>query len=83
MVYDQAFGLIPVLINNNHYQFLLIQHQGGHWGFPKGHAEAGESPVQSACREFEEETGITQYEVNEGVSLIEQYQFEVRGTQVD
>ena len=83
MVYDQAFGLIPVLINNNHYQFLLIQHQGGHWGFPKGHAEAGESPAQSACREFEEETGITQYEVNEGVSLIEQYQFEVRGTQVD
>ena len=37
--------------------FLLIQHQAGHWAFPKGHANPGESPAETARREFAEETG--------------------------
>lgn len=72
---DAAFGIIPILPQPDGYQFLLIQHWGGHWGFPKGHAEAGETPIVAACREFEEETGVTAYEVIESVSFVEQYRF--------
>ncbi len=36
---------------------LLVQHKPGHWSFPKGHVEAGESDRQTAIREVEEETG--------------------------
>lgn len=31
---------------------------GDHWGFPKGHAEKGESPQETAERELYEETGM-------------------------
>ena len=57
------------------HQFLLIQHQAGHWGFPKGHAEPGEAPLETACREFEEETGIRDYQVSESLPLVEVYRF--------
>ncbi len=30
----------------------------GYWGFPKGHLEEGESPLQAAIREVHEETGF-------------------------
>lgn len=40
-------------------QLLLIKHkQGGHWSFPKGHVEPGETEVQTALREVKEETGL-------------------------
>jgi len=40
-------------------EYLLIQHSdGGHWAFPKGRMEEGESEKQTAVRETEEETGI-------------------------
>ncbi len=32
------------------------------WDIPKGHVEAGESPIEAAMRECEEETGFTQYD---------------------
>ena len=38
---------------------LLIRHRkGGHWSFPKGHVEEGESERQTALREVCEETGL-------------------------
>lgn len=40
-------------------QYLLARHNGGHWSFPKGHVEQGETEVQTARREILEETGLT------------------------
>jgi 8-oxo-dGTP pyrophosphatase MutT (NUDIX family) len=31
---------------------------GRHWGFPKGHVEPGETPLQAALREISEECGL-------------------------
>lgn len=76
---DEAFGIVPILPSQTVYQFLLIQHNAGHWGFPKGHADPGESAVQAACREFLEETGISDYVLIEGVSFSEQYPFTRHG----
>ena len=37
----------------------MIKHVvGGHWSFPKGHVEPGETEEQTALREIKEETGI-------------------------
>ena len=72
---DEAFGIVPILQTDGAYQFLLIQHNAGHWGFPKGHADPGESALQAACREFTEETGIVEYRLLEGASFSEQYMF--------
>ena len=39
--------------------FLLICHvDGGHWAFPKGHMEPGETEEETAKREIREETGL-------------------------
>ncbi len=37
---------------------LLIQQIEGHWGFPKGHMEAGETEIETAIREVKEETNL-------------------------
>lgn len=73
---DRSFGLIPIYHDQGVDQFLLIQHQAGHWGFPKGHAEADESAIHAAQREFEEETGIQDYQIIDAVrQFTESYQF--------
>lgn len=38
-------------------KYLLIRHNLGHWGFPKGHVEEGETEQETAKREVQEETG--------------------------
>lgn len=80
---DTAFGIIPILRDAEGDRFLLIQHHSGHWGFPKGHADPGETAIAAACREFEEETGITAYEVLGNISFSEQYRFNQRGQTVE
>ncbi|MFM7424788.1 MAG: bis(5'-nucleosyl)-tetraphosphatase [Elainella sp.] len=75
---DCAFGIVPLAGASETEpapQFLLIQHQAGHWGFPKGHAEAGETPIVAACREFEEETGIRAYRLLDETAFSESYRF--------
>ena len=75
VITDAAFGIVPIAIAAGRYQFLLIQHHAGHWGFPKGHADPGETAIATACREFVEETGITDYTLISDRSFQEQYQF--------
>lgn len=38
--------------------YLLLQYRGGHWDFPKGKIDPGETKEQAALRELEEETGL-------------------------
>ena len=37
---------------------LLIKHNKGHYGFPKGHMEENETEIETAIREVKEETNI-------------------------
>ena len=52
------------IVLNEKNQVLLIHHNAGHWDFPKGHVEKGETEVQTAIREVKEETNID-VEVND------------------
>jgi bis(5'-nucleosidyl)-tetraphosphatase len=84
---DEAFGIVPIFISktedSSEMQFLLIRHWAGHWGFPKGHAEAGETAIATACRELEEETGIQAYRVFDDTSFVEQYSFTKDGQPIE
>ena len=54
---EKSYGAVII---NEKKEFLLIRHKnGGHWDFPKGHKEAGESSKETALREVLEETGLT------------------------
>ncbi len=55
---DSSYGIVPLRKRGEKIELFLIRHQSGHWGFPKGHAEAGEGPEEAAARELREETGL-------------------------
>jgi len=65
---DTSCGV--VLFNSS--KVLLLRHSsissrgGGHWDFPKGHIDDGETEIQTALRELVEETGIEQVKVVDG-----------------
>ena len=60
---DSAYGLVPICSIASGLHYLLILHNKGHWGFPKGHKDAGESDLETACREFREEVGLETFTV--------------------
>ena len=56
---EKSCGAIVFYLKENKEQILLIKHSNsGHWSFPKGHVEAGETEVETAVREIMEETGV-------------------------
>lgn len=80
---DFSCGVIPYRVINGKREFLLIQHKAGHWAFPKGHPEKGETEQQTARRELAEETGISDVEIDEEHPFKEHYTFAKRdGKQV-
>ena len=55
MEQEKSWGAIVINKNN---KILLVHHNAGHWDFPKGHIENGETEEQTAIREVKEETNI-------------------------
>jgi 8-oxo-dGTP pyrophosphatase MutT (NUDIX family) len=62
----QAAGVIVYYLNNETPEYLLLHHTAGHWGFPKGRFEPGETMHEAALRELQEETGIAAVKVKNG-----------------
>lgn len=59
MQFEKSCGAIVYRKHHGNIELLLIKNQnGGHWSFPKGHMEAGETEEETALREIKEETGI-------------------------
>ena len=61
MQYEKSCGAIVYRKFHGTTELLLIKNQNGghgHWSFPKGHMEAGETEADTAVREIKEETGI-------------------------
>jgi len=48
-----------VVLTDKEPQYLILHYASGHWDFPKGHVEHGETNETTARREITEETGIT------------------------
>lgn len=64
-------GIVVYKIENNQPRYLLLQHsRGGHWDFPKGKVEEGESLQQTALRELQEEAGICAHIVSGFIETI-------------
>ncbi len=59
MRHEKSCGGLIYREHNGETQLLLLKHRcGGHWSFPKGHMEAGETEMETALREIREETGL-------------------------
>jgi 8-oxo-dGTP pyrophosphatase MutT (NUDIX family) len=59
MKYEKSCGAIVYRKYHGNLQILLIKHvNSGHWSFPKGHVENGETEDETARREIMEETNV-------------------------
>ena len=58
--FEKSCGVLPYRIVNGRREFLLVfEAYSQCWSLPKGHIEMGETDIETALRELEEETGLT------------------------
>lgn len=57
MTRETSVGAV-VFRGDGNRKYLLLHYEAGHWDFPKGNVEKGETPENTARREIREETGI-------------------------
>lgn len=83
LIREESFGIIPLRHLNDEWEIFLILHkQGNHWGYPKGKADEGEEPLESAKRELKEETGLKVEQLLQEESISEEYTFYRNGKKV-
>lgn len=83
MKYEESFGVIPLRKQKDSWEVFIIQHSKGHyWGFPKGHAEEDETPIEAAYRELKEETNLDPVGALRTDPFVEQYQFTLKGERI-
>jgi len=77
---DREFsaGGIVIKKRGGNLQVLLIKDSYGHWTWPKGKIEEGESTAEAAIRELGEETGLRAVEVLKQIDKTE-YFYRLKG----
>jgi len=63
-------------------RYLLLKYPAGHWDFPKGNIEKGESPEQTMLREVREETGLVNIVPVAGFRKVIEYYYKRDGRTV-
>lgn len=69
----KSCGVIPAIQKENETLYLLILQTNNLWAFPKGGQEKEESDLETAIREFREETGLQEPEILPDAIIQESY----------
>ena len=72
---EKSAGAVVFRKKDNKIYYLLLHYEAGHWDFPKGHIEKGESEEETAKREVREETGIEAIKIIKGFKELTKYFF--------
>ena len=76
---EHSAGIVIFRESKGNREYLVLHYPGGHFDFPKGHLEHGETEKMAAVRELEEETGINKITWIEGYKHRIEYEFKRRG----
>jgi len=82
MPIEKSAGAIVFRKKGNEIFYLLLQYEAGHWGFPRGLIEKGETLEETAKREIEEETGIKNLKFLPGFKETIKYFFKWKGKNI-
>lgn len=72
---ERSAGAVLFIMDNSEPEYLLLHYTAGHWDFPKGNIELGETEEEAAVREIREETGIKDVEFVKGFSRTISYRY--------
>ncbi len=76
---EHSAGAVIYRIEDDQLKFLILKYGLGHWDFPKGNVEKGESEIETVKREIEEETGIKDIEIIDGFKESVSYYYRMHG----
>ena len=79
MIEETSAGIVLFRKEGGVNLFLLLHYPSGHWDFVKGKMEKGESVKETAIRETQEETGITDVTFLENFEEWIEYNFQYQG----
>ena len=82
MINETSAGIVFFLNVSSENQFLLLNYPQNHWDFVKGKIEKNEEPRETARREAEEETGITDFKFIDGFEEYIEYDFRFKNEDI-
>ena len=62
-------------------EVLVVNQNNNSWSLPKGHIDPGESPLEAARREIEEESGVSKIELIRELGTYERYKIGLGGNE--
>jgi len=78
-IFEKSCGVVVFHEKNATREYLLLHYPSGHWDLPKGHVEKEETEHQTALRELEEETGISDVKLLDGYREVIRYTYQHAG----
>ena len=75
LIEEKSAGAIVLHRSDEKIEYLILHYPAGHWDFPKGNVEKGESELDAAIREISEETGLTDLKFINGFKKTIQYYY--------
>ena len=73
--YEKSCGFIVFGNHDDELKYLILHYSAEHWDYAKGHVEKEETEHETAIRELEEETGITNISILDGYREPMNYSF--------
>jgi 8-oxo-dGTP pyrophosphatase MutT (NUDIX family) len=75
---ERSAGAV-IFRKNNKTMYLLLEYAMGHWDFPKGNIEKGETEEETIKREVKEETGIGDLKITKDFREVISYFYKLKG----
>ena len=80
---EKSAGAVMFIRKDPEIKYLLLNYPAGHWDFPKGRIEKGETEIETARREIKEETDISKIKIFEKFKKNIEYHYKAHGKLVE